>query len=294
MSNITYANKEDLNVDSTIANKNKVMASDMNMIKTCVNDNQTQITTLGTSKESVSNKVTSISSSSTDTQYPSAKSVYDALGNKLSATYISGSSFTLNENTQVGVYVVASDTIRIEYVDTIEGDKYFILRKGEIINVTNSLLPDTALYVSVLVGRLTYMYGAIRIDSTDTDYGKCSFSRVQLDNINKYASYETTESVCGTWLGETLYRKVVNFGALPNNTTKDVNHNISDLKRVVSISGYAYNPTANTSVSLPMVSPTYTQITLIVAFSTYIRMVTQTNLSGYSECYIVLEYTKTS
>ena len=32
-------------------------------------------------KENVSNKVTSLSSSSTDTQYPSAKCVYDLIGN---------------------------------------------------------------------------------------------------------------------------------------------------------------------------------------------------------------------
>jgi hypothetical protein len=197
MSNITYANKEDLIVDSTIAQKNKVMASDMNMIKTCVNDNQTQINT----KESLSNKVTSISSSSTDTEYPSAKCVYDNLGNKLSVTYISGSTFTLNENTQVGIYVVASDTIRIEYVDTIEGDKYFILRKGEMIKVTNSLLPDTALYVSVLAGRTTYIYGVIHIDSTDADYGKCSFERIYFNVLNKVNTGLT--SVTSTTLGAT-------------------------------------------------------------------------------------------
>lgn len=33
-----------------------------------------------TSKESISNKTTTISSSSTDTQYPSAKCVYDEIG----------------------------------------------------------------------------------------------------------------------------------------------------------------------------------------------------------------------
>lgn len=292
MSNITYANKEDLNVDSTIANKNKVMASDMNMIKTCVNDNQTQINT----KESLSHKVTSLSSSSTDTEYPSAKSVYDALGNKLSVTYISGSTFTIDGNTQVGVYVVSSDTIRIEYVDTIEGDKYFILRKGEMINVTNSLLPGTTLYVSVLAGRLVYMYGVIHIDSTDTDYGKCSFERVNLDNINninKYASYETTETEIGTWLGETLYRKVVNTGALPNTTTKLIAHNISNLKSIVKIYGYAYHPSVGVWYPLPYPAQG-TSVVLLRATSTNITLEAPENRTGFTESYVVLEYTKTS
>lgn len=41
---------------------------------------QTDLNTTLISKENISNKVTSISSSSTDTQYPSAKCVYDMIG----------------------------------------------------------------------------------------------------------------------------------------------------------------------------------------------------------------------
>lgn len=42
---------------------------------------KTETDTLLANKESRSNKVTSLSSSSTDTQYPSAKCVYDIIGN---------------------------------------------------------------------------------------------------------------------------------------------------------------------------------------------------------------------
>lgn len=48
MSKITYDDKIDLHVDSSIANINKVSASDMNEIKTAVNDNADDITALDT------------------------------------------------------------------------------------------------------------------------------------------------------------------------------------------------------------------------------------------------------
>ena len=44
---------------------------------TAISTNETE---LNTKKEEISNKVTSLSSSSTDTQYPSAKCVYDIVG----------------------------------------------------------------------------------------------------------------------------------------------------------------------------------------------------------------------
>ena len=46
MSQITYTNKETLNAQPSIADKNKVTANDMNEIKTAVNDNDSRITTL--------------------------------------------------------------------------------------------------------------------------------------------------------------------------------------------------------------------------------------------------------
>lgn len=45
MSQITYTDKETLNAQPSIADKNKVTASDMNSIKTAVNDNDSRITT---------------------------------------------------------------------------------------------------------------------------------------------------------------------------------------------------------------------------------------------------------
>ena len=50
-------------------------------------------------------------------------------------------------------------------------------------------------------------------------------------------SYSTTEqkTPC-TWIdGKPIYKKTIDFGALPNTTNKRVNHNISNLGRIIKI-----------------------------------------------------------
>lgn len=90
---ITSSNKlsSDLVDDSTSTNK-FVTASE----KTQITTNKNNITSLNTNKEDKSNKVTSLSSSSTDTQYPSAKAVYDNL-----ITKADKSSLVSGEGTEV-------------------------------------------------------------------------------------------------------------------------------------------------------------------------------------------------
>lgn len=73
---IEYQNKVSIQDDPSVAEINKVTDSNMNEIKSVVNNNADE-TAL---KEVLANKVTTISSSSTDTQYPSAKCVYDIVG----------------------------------------------------------------------------------------------------------------------------------------------------------------------------------------------------------------------
>lgn len=73
---IEYQNKVSIQDDPEVPEINKVTDSNMNEIKSVVNNNADE-TAL---KEVLANKVTTISSSSTDTQYPSAKCVYDIVG----------------------------------------------------------------------------------------------------------------------------------------------------------------------------------------------------------------------
>ena len=53
--------------------------------------------------------------------------------------------------------------------------------------------------------------------------------------------YSEEEREIGVWIdGKPLYEKTIDFGALPNTTTKSVNHNISNIDKVAFLNGVAY------------------------------------------------------
>ena len=98
------------------------------------------------------------------------------------------------------------------------------------------------------------------------------------------------------WIdGKPIYRKVIDFGALPNAESKKVNHGISNLESVVNYCGYATDGT--NTIPLPYTYPNSNYISYYVSLgtvtSTQVEIVTGTNRSDYSG-YIILEYTKTT
>lgn len=57
-------------------------------------------------------------------------------------------------------------------------------------------------------------------------------------------TYSTTETLTGDkWIdGKPIYRKVINFGTLPNNGGKKVEHGITNLDKFIKIWGFCYSP----------------------------------------------------
>lgn len=100
------------------------------------------------------------------------------------------------------------------------------------------------------------------------------------ESLSRNNIYSTQEVVVGIWLGKPLYRKVISFGALPNASYKEINHNIKNIERIVNRN----LSTNGQSIS----SPNMTVTTSLIAITT------TTNLSGYNDCYVTLEYTKTT
>ena len=110
-------------------------------------------------------------------------------------------------------------------------------------------------------------------------------------------NYSTSETNTGfTWVdGSPIYKKTINFGTLPNATSKTVAHNITNLKRVIRIEGYAYHPTNHVTYPIPFASkddPTYN--IGITADETSVEIGTGLDRSYLTECYITLHYIKTS
>ena len=111
----------------------------------------------------------------------------------------------------------------------------------------------------------------------------------ETDNPNNYS---TTETKIGTWVdGKPLYRKIINFGVCPNNTTKGVDHNISNLKRIIHLSGFGGSNQNKGGVTLPHASA---NPIALYANDTQVVVIAYQDASGYTQTYIWVEYTKTT
>ena len=103
--------------------------------------------------------------------------------------------------------------------------------------------------------------------------------------------YSTAETIIGEYLGKPLYRKVVNFGALPNAGLKEVNHNISNLNYIVNLRGTATN--GSSYIFLPRVHTASNLCIVLEATKTTILMADSYDFSAFS-AQITIEYTKTT
>ena len=90
------------------------------------------------------------------------------------------------------------------------------------------------------------------------------------------------------------YRMVINFGALPNNTSKRVPHNvtINSISRVTRLYGAASNPSGIKFIPLPFASPTLANNVSLEADQTDIKITTGADYSSYTDTTVVFEYTK--
>lgn len=134
------------------------------------------------------------------------------------------------------------------------------------------------------------------VTTAKIDDGAVTETKLDLSSLN-FGNYSTSEVDTGfTWVdGKNIYKKTVNFGAMPNATVKSVNHSISNLDRVLKVEGYAYDPSGTgTMVPLPMPSTHPDYDIQIDVKATVIEIASNANRSNYSESYVTLYYTKTS
>lgn len=126
-------------------------------------------------------------------------------------------------------------------------------------------------------------------------YTKTTDSPVSIGNDTDYS---TTEKIVGTWIdGKPIYQKTVECGALPNNTTKNVAHNITNISEWISITGISYvNNSGKGGMSLPLVYHNSSSVNncLLQANSENIILRTEGDRSPYDVTYVTLQYTKTT
>lgn len=104
-----------------------------------------------------------------------------------------------------------------------------------------------------------------------------------------YFDYSTSEMSTGAkWINDKpIYKKTVDLGALPNNTTKSVAHGLgNNIDRVIKIEGYSYSSSFGTSLFIPDSS-----FDIDVA-GVNIEISTSQDLSMYEETYATIYYTR--
>lgn len=100
---------------------------------------------------------------------------------------------------------------------------------------------------------------------------------------------ETAHQTGQFWIdGKPVYRKVIDFGALPNATTKSVAHGLTGIGEIVSLRAIANDSAASAFVkALPMP----TQLDSLAIDTTNVTIVTSADLTAYEQAYAVIEYT---
>jgi hypothetical protein len=92
-----------------------------------------------------------------------------------------------------------------------------------------------------------------------------------------------------------VFRKVIDFGGLPLNpagATKSVPHGITfDANfTLVQMWASATDPIARVALPIPFASQTLNQNILLYMDQTFVNIITAANYSGYTRCFVTIEY----
>jgi hypothetical protein len=92
-----------------------------------------------------------------------------------------------------------------------------------------------------------------------------------------------------------VFRKTINFGALPNSATKSVVHGLSptDSWTFTRIYATASDTVAKSYIPIPYASATANTIIELDVDATHVHITTSINYSSYTVVYVILEYIKT-
>lgn len=298
MAKITYDDKEALIENPSIPDINKVKADDMNEIKEVVNENDDKFLTNGVNvgtEVDEDYKVNFLKSKNLfDKNNTLPNSRLDGSGNVITDTgYYCSQFIKVKPNTKYTFS--ANESIVFTYC-TYDSDKSFITRyypSGTSVTITTN---SNVEYIRTQSPNANLNYFQLEEGDTATTYEPYIDKVITLDGATIYnealQNYSTGEKIIGKWIdGSTLYRKVVDFGALPNATEKTVAHNIADIDFIVNVKGISYD---NYSFFPLPFSYSGNYFIALYANKTNIIVNCGTNRTNYATTYVILEYTKTT
>jgi hypothetical protein len=198
-------------------------------------------------------------------------------------------SFTIGLNpgtAQIGAYIRKFTKVSDTSISVDNATKNWY---GSINAIDNTLCIPIAVYG--IKKDFQFKVNAIATElSTRADHCFLSDGETSVEDT---LNYSTEEQYGGKWIdGSNWYYKTVVLGALPNATAKNVPHGISNLNKVIKISGTMQSGT--TAYPLPMVdnSNMAAQVTVLV-LGDNVRIACGSDRSSYNG-YVILRYTKTS
>lgn len=107
-------------------------------------------------------------------------------------------------------------------------------------------------------------------------------------------NYSYTEQAVGTWVdGSTIYKKTIDFGALPDSTTKTVEAGLTNVGIVIKIEGICYLPSYFATLDSNNSPSSVGWIFAYLKSTDEIRCLTGYNRSDY-RAYVTIYYTKST
>ena len=113
-------------------------------------------------------------------------------------------------------------------------------------------------------------------------------------NRGGYENFSTTEHKIGTWIdGRDIFEKTIDVGTFANSTTKNVNHNISNLDFIINKIANGHT-SSGVSITLPYVGSSSGATCDVFANATNVGIVARGgDFSQYSG-WVTLQYVKTA
>lgn len=146
-------------------------------------------------------------------------------------------------------------------------------------------------------GKQTGVNYVIKAVSGITEADKDYVAAAVANEIKDGETYSTTEIKTNkTWIdGKPIYRKVVDYGTLPNSSSVTIAHNISNISFVTNATAIIYDPNGTqTFRTLSWSSPS--NLSYAIAFeisTTGVIITTGSDRTAY-KAYVTIEYTKTT
>lgn len=113
------------------------------------------------------------------------------------------------------------------------------------------------------------------------------------DAADEQSTYSETEHVVGKWIdGNDIYEKVVDTGAMPNTTTKNVNHEIANLDKIIDFKIIAYS--SSTFITIPYMTSGFNVALRAAMNATQITIGASGDYSSYANSHAIIRYTKSA